>query len=137
MVSLKTLTYSVTWAVMDNDNLAKENNASKCPSYSEEFKESLRTALYIKGIVQGGPSGRIVGFRVGRILDGSIVKIAIHKLLESTQRLDCIMSNKFPLPRLRSQFSAEKQERSSMYDCRANRKRELANLTTSIHTINL
>ena len=63
MISLKTLTYSVTWAVMDNDTLAKENNDSKCPSYSEEFKESLRTALYIKGIVQGGPSGRVVRLR--------------------------------------------------------------------------
>ena len=52
MISLKTLTYSVTWAIMDNDTITEQNNTSRCPSYSEEFKNNVRSALYIKGIVQ-------------------------------------------------------------------------------------
>ena len=52
MISLKTLTYSVTWAIMDNDTITEQNNSSKCPSYSEEFKNNVRSVLYIKGIVQ-------------------------------------------------------------------------------------
>ena len=52
MISFKTLTYSVTWAVMKNDTLAGQNITSKCPSSSEEFKNNLRTALYVKGIIQ-------------------------------------------------------------------------------------
>ena len=52
MISLKTLTYSVTWAILDNDTITEQNGTSKCPSYSEEFKNNVRSALYIKGIVQ-------------------------------------------------------------------------------------
>ena len=43
----------MTWAVMvDNDTLAEQNNTSKCPSSSEEFKNNLRSALYVKGMIQ-------------------------------------------------------------------------------------
>ena len=52
MISLKTLTYSVTWAVMDNDTREGQNITSECPGSSEDFKNNLRTALYIKGIIQ-------------------------------------------------------------------------------------
>ena len=37
---------------MDNDTITEQNNTSKCPTYSEEFKNILRSALYIKGILQ-------------------------------------------------------------------------------------
>ena len=42
----------MTWAILDNDTITEQNGTSKCPSYSEEFKNNVRSALYIKGIVQ-------------------------------------------------------------------------------------
>ena len=58
-----------------------------------------------------------------------VVEIAIHKLLESTQRLDCVMSNTFPSLR----WASPKNRKSCLWTSAGlNRKRELANLTTLI-----